>query len=141
MWSTVSVLAFYLAGLNALMARYAGSCTQGDADRLWGVVFSIAFYALALFALSRARARRAVLLLCAPLSVILVWQLVFAIRLTLGALSGAAACDVLEGLAAFPPSGEEAFPLSGNEMEFAALWLIMATLTPLGALVAARRRR
>lgn len=30
----ISVLALYLGLLNSFLARFAGTCTQGDADRL-----------------------------------------------------------------------------------------------------------
>ncbi|MEO9649705.1 MAG: hypothetical protein ABJE99_06740 [Roseobacter sp.] len=37
-------MAFYLGGFNAVIARVAGTCTQGDADRLFGAALSAVLY-------------------------------------------------------------------------------------------------
>ncbi|MEO1249750.1 MAG: hypothetical protein AAFW76_07915, partial [Pseudomonadota bacterium] len=61
-WSLLSIGAFYLGALNTVLARVAGTCTQGDADRLLGVIFSAVLYLVALGAMKMSRSERRILL-------------------------------------------------------------------------------
>ncbi|MEO1688303.1 MAG: hypothetical protein AAFU61_10395 [Pseudomonadota bacterium] len=116
----LSLGAFYLAAVVAVMARIGGTCTQGDAGRLFGAAAALSVLALAAI-LARGSGRpRLVLIGLAPLAPVYLWQAGFAAHLAVEtAWRGRPACDVLEGTAkGFPPDGAEAV--------FAALWLALA---------------
>lgn len=124
--ASLSVILFYLAAGNTVLARVAGTCTQGDADRLFGVVISIALYGLAILGLwvSGHTRRSAPILL--PLVPVVVWQTWFSARLAFGIFAlNQSACSVLEG----PPP---AYPMSGSETFFAITWPIMSLGVLLG---------
>jgi len=123
-WAITSVLAFYLGALNTLLARVAGTCTQGEADRLWGVVISIPFYLVAVLGLFQTKYLRAATIACSPVFLFTLWQAAFAVRLLFDILVyDASACEVLEGMP---------YPNSGAEIAFAVLW----PLVGFGTLVA-----
>lgn len=125
-WAVISVLALYLGALNSVLARFVGTCTQGDADRLFGIVLSAPLFSLFLFGLWRARFFRSTGILCLPAFLVLVWQAEFAVRLSYGILvQKLSACAVLEGTA---------YEYSGSETAFAALWPLVVLGTIIGAL-------
>lgn len=133
-WAIISVLAFYLGALTALLARVVGTCTQGEADRLWGVVISIPFYLIAVIGLSQTRYLKAATIACGPVFLFLLWQAAFAIRLSFDILVYSfSACEVLEGT----PCED-----SGDEITFAVLWPIVAlgTVAALTLVYSLRRR-
>lgn len=134
-FAIASCILFYLAAVNAVLARVAGTCTMGDADRLWGAALSLLVYLLAASVFGLARHPRAVLLACAPVLGVMAWQLVFALRFSFGTLvAGKSACEMLEG---------RPFVASGSEASYTLIWLMMAATAPLATgvgFIAARRR-
>jgi len=82
LWQPFSIAFFYLAAGNAVIARVAGTCTQGDADRLFGVVLSIALYGIALLGLWLSSRTRSIVLFCLPIFPIILWQVWFSSRLS-----------------------------------------------------------
>lgn len=112
----LSVVTFYAGAANSLLSRFAGTCTQGDAERLFGIVISAVLYVLALATMRASTKERTVVILIVPILPILVWQAWFSIQLSFGILAlGRSACDVLEG----PPAG---FPMSGSEVFYSVAW-------------------
>ena len=133
-WQPLSIVFFYLGAGNTILARVAGTCTQGDADRLYGVVLSIALYGIALLGLWLSRSARPIVLFSLPVLPILIWQLWFSFRLSFEILAqGRSACSVLEG--AVPP-----YPDSGSELFFAMSWPLMSLGALLGILFVLRAR-
>ncbi len=131
LWQPLSIAFFYLAAGNTVIARVAGTCTQGDADRLFGVVLSLALYGIALLGLWLSSRTRSIVLFCLPISPIILWQVWFSSRLSFEILvRGHSACTVLEGpLPVYPGSGSELFfALSWPLMSFAVLLGILAIL-------------
>lgn len=129
----LSVSAFYLGGANAILARFAGTCTQGDADRLFGAVLSIILYCIALIALHFAKNRRVIFLCTLPLWPIWIWLTIFTLQLSSALLvSGQTACSFLEGIP---------YPESGNEVLFATLWILMTLSSIIGGLCVWRSRK
>ncbi len=123
-WAIVSVLTFYLGALNTLLARVAGTCTQGEADRLWGMVISIPFYTVAVLGLFKTKYLKTTTIACGPVFLFALWQAAFAVRLALDILLyDASACEVLEGMP---------YSKSGDEIVFAVLW----PLVTFGTLIA-----
>lgn len=116
----ISVGLFYLAAGNTVLARVAGTCTQGDADRLFGVVVSMALYGFALFGLWLSAQARALILFLLPLAPVVIWQAWFSARLAFEVFAfERSACSVLEG--AIPD-----YPMSGSEAFFAIAWPTMS---------------
>lgn len=122
MWSVIFVIASYLAGLNVPLSMYAGTCTMGDADRLFGILLSIVLFSVALLALAKSRCRILVLWLTSPVALVLIWQLVFSLGFLLAVFRGESACDFL--------TGEAGYPAAGFETPMAALWLAVAVAVP-----------
>ncbi len=123
-WAIISALAFYLGLLNTILARVVGTCTQGDADRLWGVLISIPLFLLAVIALSQTRYPRGTAIVCVPAFLLMLWQAAFAAKLSFEILvHNSSACEVLEGMP---------YENSGDEIAFAVLW----PLVGFGTLVA-----
>ena len=113
-WASVSVVALYMGLLNSLLARYAGTCTQGNASHLLGIVFSIPFFLLAMIGLFRTRYLRATIICSLPALAALAWQCVFAARLLIGTLVyGFSACEVLQ---------DTNYEFDGLEATYATLW-------------------
>ncbi|MBV7393838.1 hypothetical protein [Mameliella sediminis] len=109
-----------------MIARVAGTCTGGDADRLYGVVLSLALYGIGLLCLWSSSKARSIVLLSLPILPIIPWQLWFSSRLSFEILAkGHSACTVLEG----PLPG---YPNSGSELFFALSWPLMAFSVLLG---------
>jgi hypothetical protein len=114
--AVIAIVAFYLGLLNTILARFAGTCTQGDADRLWGVAISIPLFLVAVIALSRTSYVRATVSVCIPAFLLMLWQAVFAAELSFKVLVlNSSACEVLDGL----PQIHD-----GDEFAFAFLWPI-----------------
>lgn len=133
-WQPLSIAFFYLAAGNTVLSRFAGTCTQGDADRLFGVVLSMALYGMALFGLWQSGRARAISLFLLPIIPVLVWQTWFSLRLSVEiAALGRSACSVLEG--AVP-----AYPFSGSELFFAIAWPLMSFCVLLGVFVLLRAK-
>lgn len=129
----VSFLAFYLGGANSIFARFAGTCTQGDADRLAGAGLSAVLYGLAFVALHFVTKKRPVVLATIPLWPIWIWQTVFTFDLSVSLVkNGHTACTFLEGI----PS-----PESGHELLFSALWILVTGVLVIGGMVVWRLRR
>ena len=123
------VVLFYLAAGNTILARVAGTCTQGDADRLFGVVVSIGLYAIALLGLMKTSHLRSWGKMLLPLTPVVIWQTWFSIRLSYEiTLLEHSACTVLHG--AIPP-----YPMSGSESFFAISWPTMSLGVLLGIAV------
>lgn len=112
----------YLAAVNTVLARVAGTCTQGDDGHLFGVILSGILYLAAGAALIAARQPRMVLVISFPTIAIMVWQLVVAIRISIGASRGESACYVLNGVADSRGS---------NLYTVAALWLTVSLVAPM----------
>lgn len=123
----VSIAAFYLGSVNSIFARFAGTCTQGDADRLAGAGLSAVLYGVALIALYFAVEKRPVVLGTILLWPVWIWQAVFTLNLNVALIKdGQTACTFLEGIP---------YPESGHEMLFAALWILKMAILVLGGLV------
>ena len=128
----ISISLFYLGAINTLLARFAGTCTQGDAARLSGIVITAILFFAALVTLSVSRRQRFVLLAISPVLLVLVWQAFFSLRLGYSLLwQGAAACQVLVGIP-YPPDGGEVF--------YGIAWPAVSLAT-LAALIEICRRR
>lgn len=116
-WATISALAFYVGVLNTILARFAGTCTQGDADRLWGILISVPFFLIALFCMSRTKHLGVTMIASLPALLLMLWQGVFAAELSLGVfVYNSSACEVLESV----PYG-----YSGSEVPLAVLWPVV----------------
>lgn len=123
-WSLLSIGAFYLGALNTVLARVAGTCTQGDADRLLGVMVSAVLYLFALGAMKMSGSERRIIWFILPVIPVLLWQAVFALRLSYEVLwLDASACTVLEGVP---------YPMSGHEPFVAVAWPAMAIIVLIG---------
>ena len=117
-----------------MIARVAGTCTQGDADRLYGVVLSLALYGIALLGLWLTLRARSIVLFCLPIFPIIFWQVWFSSRLSFEILvRGHSACTVLEG--PLPT-----YPNSGSELFFAVSWPLMSFSVLLGLLAVLRSK-
>lgn len=128
----LSITFFYLAAGNTILARFVGTCTQGDADRLYGAVLSLALYGIALLGLWLSPRVRTIVWFSLPVFPIVLWQVWFSSRLSFEILVlGHSACTVLEGA---PPL----YPDSGSELFFALSWPIMSYCTLLGLLAILR---
>lgn len=127
-WQPISIAFFYLAAGNTVLARVAGTCTQGDADRLYGVVLSLLLYGIALLGLWLSSRIRSIVLFCLPIFPVIFWQVWFSLQLSFEILvKGHSACTVLEGpLPVYPNSGSEFF--------FALSWPLMSISVLLGML-------
>lgn len=117
---------FYVAALSTVLAAVAGTCTQGDAGRLYGVVFSILLYFIALITMRFSITMQRELLFILPALPVVIWQTIFSARLSFDLLwNEAPACTFLMG-----PG--PAYPPSGGEMFFAVAWPAMALMVILG---------
>jgi uncharacterized membrane protein len=132
LWQPLSITFFYLAAGNTVLARVAGTCTQGEAERLHGVVLSFALYGIAILGLWLAPRGRPIVLFSLPVFPIVFWQVWFSSRLSFEILAlGRSACTVLKGpLPAYPDSGSELF--------FALSWPLMSLSVLLGMLTVLR---
>jgi len=116
--------------VNSIFARFAGTCTQGDADRLAGAGLSAVLYGVALVALYFSVEKRPVVLGTIPIWPIWIWQTVFTFNLSVALIKqGQTACTFLKGIP---------YPESGQELLFAALWVLMTAILAIGGLVILR---
>lgn len=106
------LILFYLGTLNAFLALNVGTCTQGDATRLWGGVLSAILYALACIPLWKTSRPGLALALLAPAALFVIGETTFGFRLMAGS---SPACDLLENTTGYP--------IDGNEATYAAIWL------------------
>lgn len=130
-WLSGAVL-LTLAGLNALVASSADTCTQGAADSLLGGVLTLGLYVVGVTLVGFAPRRRAWWLLLLPALAGLTYQIYFSVRLFAGVmLSGMTACDVF--------TGADSFNMDGRESFFAFLWLGTSLLASAGLIWAWKR--
>ena len=73
-----------------------GTCTQGDAGQLFLVILAAPAQLLGMLGLSMTKYIRWAILACLPVIPVLIWQMVFALRLTKGLIiDGMSACGFL----------------------------------------------
>jgi hypothetical protein len=114
----IGIVLFYLASFNLVLAMVVGTCTQGDAGRLWGGALSLLLYGLAVWPLARTSRPGLAALLVGLALPVLALAAPLGVRLAVAAARGDAACDVLEGSVGFAPDGGEA--------AYAAVWLALS---------------
>lgn len=125
-----ALVLYYLATANAVLALTVGTCTQGEAGRLWGGMLSLLLYALGALLLRQTSKPAIALALLIPLSPILIWQANFAIKLTIGFwFLNRSACDALDGT-----FGQL---MDGGEPIYTAIWLTVAAVSWAGVIVLA----
>ncbi len=128
----LSISLFYLGALNTHLARFVGTCTQGGADNLAGIVLTAILYIVAIMTMIASRRERRVLLAIIPVIPVLAWQTVFSVRLAYGLLwKGLSACQVLIG---------GAYPMDGKEFFFGIAWITVTLLTLVSLVVIWRVR-
>ena len=114
----IGLVLFYLGALNALLAINVGTCTQGDATRLWGGVLTVILYGVACILLSRTSRPKLASILLSPALFMVLAQTVFAFQLSTVSAGGGAACAFLEGM--------EGYPRDGDERSYALVWTAVA---------------
>jgi len=114
----IGLTLFYLGALNALLVVNLGTCTQGDATRLWGGVLTATLYGVASVLLSRTSRPQLAALLLAPAVLVVLGQTAFAFKLLALSADGKPACDLLENITGYPRDG--------NEASYAAVWVTVA---------------
>ncbi|MBT9373446.1 hypothetical protein [Rhizobium sp. CSW-27] len=132
-WAKISAFALYAGLLNTILARSVGTCTQGDAGHLWGILISVPFFLLAVFCLTRTKSLRTTMIACLPAWMLLLWQAVFAAEFSYGVfVNNFSACQVLQGI----PYG-----YTGDESTLAALWttVVFGTLAATALVYFVRR--
>jgi hypothetical protein len=104
----VGVVLYYLGAGNLALALTVGTCTQGDAGRLWGGLLSLLLFTAALIPFRRATHPIPVAIALLPLLPLLGWATVFTARFLVGYWwRGATACDVLEQAHGYFADGDE----------------------------------
>ena len=117
-----ALVLFYLGAGNAVLALTVGTCTQGDAGRLWGGMISLLLYGIGTPLLRQTSKPLLTLALLGPLTPVFIWQASFAIKLTIGFwLFDRSACDTLEGTV-----GQI---VDGGEPIYAAIWLAVTIIS------------
>ena len=112
---------FYLAAGNAVFALTVGTCTQGDAGRLWGGTLSLILYGIGTLFLRQTSKPVLALALLIPLAPVFIWHANFAIKLTIGFwFFDRSACDTLDGT-----TGQL---VDGGEPIYTAIWLAIAAV-------------
>jgi len=115
-WAVTSIILLYAAAANTFLARFAGTCTQGDAERLFGIFPSGILFLIALICMIKGNVNRVFIFAIFPFIPFLVWLIWFSAQLSFGIfVLGYSACEVLEGS---PPP----YPMSGSETLFAVSW-------------------
>lgn len=132
-WTILSIFTFYAGSFNAVFARSVGTCTQGSADELFiGPYYSIVLYAIALIAMKLSRQERSVLIGIAPVILVVLWQMLFALQMSYQLLwVGISACELKISLP---------YRLDGRETAIAISWLAMALTVLLGLWIVWRSR-
>jgi hypothetical protein len=117
----IAILLLYIGTLNTLLSYGAGTCTQGNASHLAGVIFSVIPYLIGSFCWTKSTYGRGVLVICLPVIGVVLWQAVFAVCFAIEIFwRGASACDVLQSATTHPPDG--------NERTLTVLWLVSAAI-------------
>lgn len=130
----VGVALYYLASGNILLALAAGTCTQGDAGRLWGGLISLILYALGCLFLQQTSQARVALIFLSMTAPVLIWEAVFSGHFLLAFWwQGRSACDVLEGT--FNQS------LDGDEAPLTILWAFLTAMASYGPIILFRLAR
>jgi len=106
--------------MNAFLAVNVGTCTQGDATRLWGGVLSAILYALACIPLWKTSKPGLALALLAPAALVVIGETTFGFRLMVASSNGVPACDLLENTTGYSIDGDEAI--------YAAIWLVLSAV-------------
>ena len=128
----VGVLLYYLAAGNLALSLTAGTCTQGDADRLWGGLLSLLLFAAALVFILRATHPIPAAMALLPLLPLLGWATLFTVRFLAGYWWwNATACDVLEGT-----HGHFA---DGREHILTLLWAVLTIVAWSGIVIVSLR--
>jgi hypothetical protein len=128
----IGVLLYYLAAGNLGLSLIAGTCTQGDAGRLWGGLPSLFLFAAALIFVWRVTHPRPVAIALLPLFPLLGWATIFSVRFLVGYWwRNATACDVLEGT-----HGHFA---DGGEPILTLLWVVLTIVAWSGVVVISLR--
>lgn len=135
--TTAGIILFYLAAANAVLALNIGTCTQGDASRLWGGLISLILYVIATLLLAQTKRPAFTLIALLPTLPVLAWQLIFTVRLATGHwIANSSACDILENT-----SGQS---LDGSEPLFILIWTLLTLASGWSfrrAIAAARHHR
>ena len=117
-----AIILLYFGALNAVLSRYAGTCTQNSADHLSGLWIVLISYGLALLLLWRARPGIVGMVILGVLLPVLVWHAGEGIRFAWGVVvEGQSACSLL----VYPEYG-----MDGRETTFVVLWLIAGLVLP-----------
>lgn len=115
---------FYLAALITNTAPDMGTCTQGDAGQLVLVILAAPAQLAGMLGLALAKSIRWAVLACIPLIPVLIWQMVFALRLAKSlVIDGISACGFLMNNADWEYDGSETF--------YAKLWIAVCVVLPL----------
>jgi hypothetical protein len=123
----VGVILYYLAAGNLWLALTAGTCTQGNAGRLYGGLLSLLLFGAAFIPLWRAARPVRVAIALLPLVPLLVLATLFTVRFLVGYWWwNATACDVLEGA--------DGYFADGDEPVLTMLWAALTILAWSGAL-------
>jgi len=110
------VVLYYLAPGNLALSLIVGTCTQGDAGRLWGGLLSLLLFAAALVFVWCSTHPILVAIALLPLLPLLSWVTLFTVRSLVGYWwRNATACDVLETTGGYFADG--------NEASLTLLWL------------------
>jgi hypothetical protein len=118
----------YLAALNTALALASGTCTGGNADSLFGGIYSLLLNSFGLTLLYFGKPKLSFFAIVIPLLPIFWWQLSFTFRLTSGYLVyGMSACEAKTGLE---------YNLDGHEVFFVWLWVIVDIALFLGLTLA-----
>jgi hypothetical protein len=104
----VCLIIYYLAAGNLALSLTAGTCTQGDAGRLWGGLLSLLLFAAAFISIRRAKHPVPVAIALLPVLPLLGWATLFTVRFLVGFWWwNATACDALEATHGYPADGRE----------------------------------
>ena len=116
--SIVGYALLYVGAVNVWFARYAETCTMGNADGLWGGAVTLVAYLLGLSLLWIGRPPRMTYLLLLPVLGSIWMQTSFTVAFAFGVwISAKSACEVLQGV----PSD-----FDGRESIFAVLWILLS---------------
>ena len=132
-FAVLSIGLFYLSALNTLAARFAGTCTQGDADRLAGILITAILSTAAVWLMRASSREPMVLVAIAPVLLVFAWQAVFSLRLGYELLwLDSSACQVLTGVP---------HAMDGHEYFYGLAWPLVSILVPVSIGLAWWNRR
>lgn len=122
-WTFLTIIAIYLGAVNILLAEYAGTCTQGDAGHMFGIILSTILFLSGCVFLFKTRNILLSSVLCVPVFVLILWKAAFAFYFTYAVLIlQQTACEVLTGIG---------YDASGNELELAVFWMVFGLSVPM----------